>query len=380
MFSINVNILLIILLILFHPGIGTAQELSLHQVNVIGNDINADLEYSFGNIKEVLTDSSGKIFVADELKMKIKVYSIEGLFLYSIGGRGRGPGDFQEMSLMQLDAENNLLVVDHFNLRITKFNSDGEVLSVYNMPQELAITQEYGFFNQLRQLSESQYLILSNQWTIHPRFSRFNHDELFHIWNRDFSEKLYSFGSFKQLGINGEYARLRMSPPRLGSFVEINQGEIVYSPFYYSGLLYVYHKNQMGNWEFKETVNGYDFNMKPFQEYSQETEGASRFLTTGREFWGRDNLISQGLFKREDGSIVNFIKSRNTDSDSLWDFGVMLFDENLKFISFSILEQHEEGIVPNNQLVRWKDKKGNFYMNWVENDLPVIRIFALESR
>jgi hypothetical protein len=248
------------------------------------------------------------------------------------------------------------------------------------MPQELAITQEYGFFNQLRQLSESQYLILSNQWTIHPRFSRFNHDELFHIWNRDFSEKLYSFGSFKQLGINGEYARLRMSPPRLGSFVEINQGEIVYSPFYYSGLLYVYHKNQMGNWEFKETVNGYDFNMKPFQEYSQETEGASRFLTTGREFWGRDNLISQGLFKREDGSIVNFIKSRNTDSDSLWDFGVMLFDENLKFISFSILEQHEEGIVPNNQLVRWKDKKGNFYMNWVENDLPVIRIFALESR
>ncbi len=51
-------------------------------------------EYVFGRIVGVVTDSLGRVFAADMQASEVRVFDSVGGFLFTIGRRGAGPGEF----------------------------------------------------------------------------------------------------------------------------------------------------------------------------------------------------------------------------------------------------------------------------------------------
>jgi len=76
----------------------------------------------FGSIE---IDNSGRVFIADDKATKIHVFDPDGNYLQSIGGKGRGPGEFQSITDTQVGVrENELYVFDLSEFRTTTYSLD----------------------------------------------------------------------------------------------------------------------------------------------------------------------------------------------------------------------------------------------------------------
>lgn len=65
---------------------------------------------------------------------RIKVFNSEGTFIKSIGNRGQGPGEMQEVTCMTVNANDELIIVDRRNQRITQFSTTNEGFQTYPFP------------------------------------------------------------------------------------------------------------------------------------------------------------------------------------------------------------------------------------------------------
>ena len=74
-------------------------EVAVNSDLIIGHP-DQSIDNQLGEPIAVRTNGKGQIFVADRASMQIKVYDEWGNFQQSIGGRGRGPGEFHEMEFM----------------------------------------------------------------------------------------------------------------------------------------------------------------------------------------------------------------------------------------------------------------------------------------
>ena len=119
-------------------SICSAQELSVKLIEelVIGDDEYKPKEYLFAGPQHISTDSRYNIYVADENSAKIRVFDEKGTFVRYIGQRGQGPGEILEVTSMLVSPEDELLVADRMNRRITKFSLSGEYRVSYPMPEE----------------------------------------------------------------------------------------------------------------------------------------------------------------------------------------------------------------------------------------------------
>lgn len=72
--------------------------------------------------QSVATDSEGRIFVSDHRGRTIHMYTPEGAYMKSFGGPGRGPGEFNRITEIAIDENDNLLVLDRFQFKVTRFN------------------------------------------------------------------------------------------------------------------------------------------------------------------------------------------------------------------------------------------------------------------
>lgn len=78
----------------------------------------------FGQISDIELDSSGNVYVLDGQYSEVRVFNSEGLFLYSVGSSGRGPGEFFMPQGMEVDSIGQVYVVDK-TYRKTTFNQVG---------------------------------------------------------------------------------------------------------------------------------------------------------------------------------------------------------------------------------------------------------------
>ena len=113
---------------------GQAQESSftLREQLVIGNDEDAPAEYLFYFPEFVRTDSQGNIYVKDARRADVRVFDANGKFVTTIGSRGEGPGEMQEIVGMHVDIDDRLIVVDRNSRRLTIFTNMGEDFSTEN--------------------------------------------------------------------------------------------------------------------------------------------------------------------------------------------------------------------------------------------------------
>ena len=92
-------------------------------------------EYAFGRIYHAAPDRDGSFYLYDVNDRQIRRYDARGRFEGLIGRRGGGPGEYQHVGGMMVDASGSLVVFDPGSRRITHYGPDGK------MRRELSTTR-----------------------------------------------------------------------------------------------------------------------------------------------------------------------------------------------------------------------------------------------
>lgn len=363
------------------------QVIAVDMVNelIIGGDASKPVEYSFDKPRDIDVDNSSNIYVADEGSMSIKVFNQTGKFIKTIGRRGRGPGEFLSLRALNINSDGELLVVNGLGFRVTKFNLEGEVLDTYSMSKK---TQDIVFFNQLFRLSSEKHLIL------YKKFGPVgNEDEIFHVWEKDFTNRIYNFGSFKQLDFDEGFETV-VARAGVGSMFLKGHKKLLFAPISYKGFIYEYEKKE-NQWTTGKNVHGYNQLPKPsykiIQTIKQPTPAKIKknrdvsapieLYTQNGVFKGDIYTTSAGIFTLNNGCTVHFsfikTQGRGEKDKGTWKLGAELFDKNLKYLGYFSLSTFNDIYTPLFPAIKTKDKDDNFYMISQEG-YPVVRKFSLD--
>jgi len=106
---------------------GESPRWSLRTIWRIG-EVDGREEYEFGYLTNAVLGPRGRVFLTDFQGQDIRVFSGEGRFLRTIGGPGRGPGEFQGANGIAWDRQGRLWVSDPFNARYSVFDTAGSLL------------------------------------------------------------------------------------------------------------------------------------------------------------------------------------------------------------------------------------------------------------
>ncbi|MCY3942686.1 MAG: 6-bladed beta-propeller, partial [Gemmatimonadetes bacterium] len=89
----------------------------------------------FGGLGNVRLHPNGSLWITERQTQEIKVFDPgSGAHLFTIGGRGDGPGEFQRSGILGFDAEGSAYVYDDRHRRLSVFSESGELLRADLMP------------------------------------------------------------------------------------------------------------------------------------------------------------------------------------------------------------------------------------------------------
>jgi DNA-binding beta-propeller fold protein YncE len=83
---------------------------------------------------QILRDRQENLFISDEGLHRITILSPDGTFLGKWGEQGAGPGQLNRPSGIAFDAEENVYVADTQNHRVQRFTRDGQHLATFGTP------------------------------------------------------------------------------------------------------------------------------------------------------------------------------------------------------------------------------------------------------
>lgn len=103
---------------------------------------NGDPNYLFTNITSISTIGSDTLLLVDASDNAIRLYGKNGVFIKKIGRRGRGPGDFREVTSI-LVKDRKIIALDRFLERITVFDFDGKLVDTYSLEASTGLTAQF---------------------------------------------------------------------------------------------------------------------------------------------------------------------------------------------------------------------------------------------
>jgi hypothetical protein len=347
------------------------------------------LEYQLGQPIAVRTDDEGHIYIADRASMEIKVFDRDGNYLHSLGGRGRGPGEFHDMEFMEWTPEGHLVLMDRGNLRYIVISTDGEEIASY--PYNMADQ----FYPQALTYLEGHMLALFHNSSPYIEIPEFERD-LFYIYSTDFQERKASFMPVNRLGYTEMFPVTRLGR-YAGSFaLNENNSILVFSPGNYTGLIYVFRKRQAEQWEFDRTIRGREPGIDSYHVYTSESQynraldsgmaRATQVHSAGEIYWGSQLSMDAGLFSLGDGRLVHFYAEWKEGYERFpgsmsnpMDLYVQVFGPDGELerhgYLFTFIERFTSAL---HSVVNWMDERGNFYMLDHPDEIPVVRRFSLD--
>ena len=91
-------------------------------------------EYMFSKIRSVVVDEQERIYVLDSREKHIKVFDSDGVYVTTVGRKGQGPGELAGPRNLCITNQNQIMVPDVTNLRITFFSLEGELSNNIGTP------------------------------------------------------------------------------------------------------------------------------------------------------------------------------------------------------------------------------------------------------
>ncbi len=101
--------------------------LVLNPIQHYGLEDSDDLNYLFSNVRAVAVNSSGDVFNTNTCDHTIRVFNKDGEFLRKMGGKGRGPGEFMDLTSISIDALDRVTAVDRLQDKVVRFESKIQV-------------------------------------------------------------------------------------------------------------------------------------------------------------------------------------------------------------------------------------------------------------
>lgn len=118
-----------------------------------------DENYMFGGRVYFKTDDEGNFYVVDWDRKRIQKYDSMGKYLLTIGRKGQGPGEFQNIWDPKFDKEKNLYVMDIANDRVSFFNKEGKFVKQIKVPAGLSVlginSKGFYFGSQSKQIEDA---------------------------------------------------------------------------------------------------------------------------------------------------------------------------------------------------------------------------------
>lgn len=346
-------------------------------------------DHQLGGPVAVRTDSDNIIYIADRIGKTVKKFEPTGEFIENLGGWGRGPGEIQDIELMEITPEETFVIIDRGNLRYLEIDKTGEQINTfpYNMsdqyyPQAIAFIDDDKMMSLFFESSSTQEI---------PFFER----HLFHVYIRDFQTRLDSFFQIQEAGVESMMEWVSYIHP--GSFVLNNEGNtLFYSPVDYDGEIYQFTKTN-GTWSRGISIFGVEPSIARYEEFSSDADyensikkGVPRSLSVSfaqDKYLYRQLTMEAGLFLTGDGKLIHFYAQTNPDGVVDYDMSdvnpmdlyVQIFDANGDLEEQSYLFTYEEQTrSARRQAVNWMDRNGNFYLIDYPDEVPTIRRFSLE--
>jgi ABC-type Fe3+ transport system permease subunit/DNA-binding beta-propeller fold protein YncE len=88
----------------------------------------------FNRVEGVALDASGNLYTADSCNHRVQVFGADGQFLRVIGHAGSGPGEMSYPYDVKVDAEGRLFVCEFGNSRIQVFDVEGGFIEIIGGP------------------------------------------------------------------------------------------------------------------------------------------------------------------------------------------------------------------------------------------------------
>lgn len=295
-------------------------EVQLNEVLSIGKGNPEDPNYLFSSIASVSVDENNRIYIAENFGNHLKVFDEHGSFDKQIGHEGDGPGEFRMILTMTRDSSGNILVVDQSSGSVSTFDSDGNYLDQYSLPN-----------SQIRQIDEINgegYLAV---------YTDSDTKQVLHSFNDEF-DHMNSFANLDDIIQTDERFEEVISGFLPGKFLVFDENMIYFTPVFYHGKIYQYIR-EGENWSHSDTLEGFA-SESAFTPTDPETEDAY-VLNLGNEVLAATiHNESRGLFRTSDDHIIHFTSTRQ-DNNRI--FGAEVFSSDGEFLGYTPIQNQGEG-------------------------------------
>lgn len=242
----------------------------------------------YSQVAAATIDSDGTIYAVDARTGGVRVYDADGIFQRSIGKRGQGPGAFQGVSAMHVDAQGRLLVADPGQSRITAFALSGELLDTYSLPGVRRVTD-------IAPLPDGRYALVGA-----------GKGHLVHVVDSTFSTAQTRLVPRKSVQATDHKLGRVIKPYFAGSVAVLNDERLGYAPGFYSGTLRVFSETdtawtRTGTYE---SPNGRDTPVTITKLDNAERVDLPIRMQNG-QFAAQMHALSWGLYTPADKGLVH---------------------------------------------------------------------------
>lgn len=320
----------------------------------------------------LVTDSQNNIVMADRGRYQLLVYNSEGDFLHTIGEKGPGPAQFQDIAGLTINDEDILTVFDRGSQVFKQFNVSGEYLTSFRLDESI------NGFIEFNEWQGYQILFYTN---FNPGSGT---HRFMHIFTPDGRRLLTNAIAIQEFeGLSSEAGFLFILDT--GSHLVTN-GKMLFAPYIYGGNINEYEifNNTEKTSSVKRTEAYSGLTQKEAVRISkgENTSTYSDATLYSANGPAREVIIhnqSKGLFKLNDGRIVHFTYTEN-EEETERRFGAEIYDENMGKIGYGIIKRKIFEQEKNRLLrwdVLWKDENDKFYIS-DKSENPKIRVVRLK--
>ncbi len=102
-----------------------SKKLTVERIFSVGS-LDADEEYLFSWVQDITTDAAGTVYACDSQENRIQVYNKAGKYIRTIGRKGQGPGELMRPMVVRVSPDGRIFVQDDLNVRISIFKPNGK--------------------------------------------------------------------------------------------------------------------------------------------------------------------------------------------------------------------------------------------------------------